>query len=477
LNASSIVVPYGDRPAFISRQSAWALFAGDLTALAAGIGLSDLVANHFGLRVVGVLESTGLAYLSLGAVVTSLGSCAGFLMRAHYNSRIPRGMEASQITMTVLAATLLGIAAQVLVGGGLPALTILSIWLLSVPLIVTGRALTRSVLRRSSRWWIPTLVIGTPDAIEAACHALRSEPSLGFDIVGGTDPAELAEEDFQPGPFGFLNMHGTGFVVIAPGGRDPDAERDLVMAVDRTRVPYAVLPLVEGEATHAEAIRADAWSRYVKEGGVRLSFARPVTCAIKSAFDRAAAALLLVVLAPVLVGVSLIISLDGGPALFTHRRIGTGGRRFQCLKFRSMVTNADAVLRDLLSNDPAAAAEWAATQKLQNDPRITRVGRVLRKTSLDELPQLINVLRGEMSLVGPRPIVETEIQRYGEQISYYMDTRPGMTGLWQVSGRSETSYDERVKLDVRYVREWSLLRDIVILVKTISVVLRRRGAA
>jgi lipopolysaccharide/colanic/teichoic acid biosynthesis glycosyltransferase len=135
------------------------------------------------------------------------------------------------------------------------------------------------------------------------------------------------------------------------------------------------------------------------------------------------------------------------------------------------------VLQRLLSADPAAAAEWAATQKLRNDPRITPIGHILRKTSLDELPQLINVLRGEMSLVGPRPIVDNEVPRYGDHISYYMEARPGMTGLWQVSGRSETTYEERVRLDIRYVREWSIWQDIAILLKTVLVVIQRRGAA
>ena len=204
---------------------------------------------------------------------------------------------------------------------------------------------------------------------------------------------------------------------------------------------------------------------------------RPGVSRVKAAFDYVGAAVLLVVLLPVFIGIALLIRLDGGPAMFTHRRIGTGGRRFECLKFRSMVLDSDAVLDRLLRSDPAAAAEWAATQKLRDDPRITPIGRILRTTSLDELPQLINVLRGEMSLVGPRPIVESEINRYGEQIRFYMATRPGMTGLWQVSGRSETTYAERVRLDVRYVREWSFWRDIVILLKTVSVVIQRRGAA
>src|SRR6202012_5719788 len=135
------------------------------------------------------------------------------------------------------------------------------------------------------------------------------------------------------------------------------------------------------------------------------------------------------------------------PVLFAHRRLGLDGRHFNCLKFRTMATNAEQVLEQVLAADPERAAEWRATQKLRNDPRITWIGRLLRSTSLDELPQLLNVLRLEMSLVGPRPIVRSEVPRYAADITYYYETRPGLTGLWQVSGRSDTSYERRVQLD------------------------------
>ena len=156
--------------------------------------------------------------------------------------------------------------------------------------------------------------------------------------------------------------------------------------------------------------------------------------------------------------------------------MGAGGRPFYCLKFRTMVVDADRVLDEALARDPALAAEWAASRKLVDDPRVTRIGRFLRKTSLDELPQLINVLRLEMSLVGPRPIVESEVPLYGEAIAQYHATRPGITGLWQVSGRSNTSYARRVQLDVWYVNNWTVWNDIAVLLKTIPAVLGRRGA-
>ena len=192
--------------------------------------------------------------------------------------------------------------------------------------------------------------------------------------------------------------------------------------------------------------------------------------------DVVLATLILLLVAPFFLLIVLACRLDGGPALFTHRRVGAGGRPFDCLKFRTMVVNSDVVLRQALARDPALAAEWTDTRKLRDDPRVTRVGKFLRKTSLDELPQLINIMRLEMSLVGPRPIVESEVALYGDNIAEYYATRPGLTGLWQVSGRSNVSYDHRVALDVHYVNHWTLWKDFLLLAKTIPAVLAREGA-
>ncbi|HBQ2175900.1 TPA: sugar transferase, partial [Klebsiella pneumoniae] len=157
-------------------------------------------------------------------------------------------------------------------------------------------------------------------------------------------------------------------------------------------------------------------------------------------------------------------------------RVGKNGHKFKCLKFRSMVINSQEVLSKLLENDPVARVEWDTTFKLKNDPRVTPIGRFLRRTSLDELPQLFNVLRGEMSLVGPRPIITDELARYNDEVAYYLLSKPGMTGLWQVSGRSDVDYDTRVYLDAWYVKNWSMWNDIAILFKTVGVVLKRDGA-
>ncbi len=186
---------------------------------------------------------------------------------------------------------------------------------------------------------------------------------------------------------------------------------------------------------------------------------------------------LLLLFSPLLLLIAYMIwRLDGAPIFFGHYRVGANGKLFRCMKFRSMYVNADAMLRDLLRGDPQARAQWERDQKLADDPRITPIGRFLRRTSLDELPQLINVVRGEMALVGPRPVTVPELTRYGQVRWHYLSVMPGMTGLWQVSGRNNTSYEERVELDRRYVENRSVWLDLSILARTAKVVMLREGA-
>lgn len=198
--------------------------------------------------------------------------------------------------------------------------------------------------------------------------------------------------------------------------------------------------------------------------------------AIKRIFDIVISAFLLILLFLPMLVIYLLVRIDGGPAIYVHERIGYNGQMFGCLKFRSMKVGAQEILNNYLTKNNDAFKEWKDTQKLQFDPRITRLGKILRTTSLDELPQLFNVLYGSMSLVGPRPITVDEIEKYDKYIEIYKQVRPGITGLWQISGRSNTSYEYRVGLDVWYIKNRSLLYDLAILIKTISVVLSRKGA-
>jgi exopolysaccharide production protein ExoY len=212
-----------------------------------------------------------------------------------------------------------------------------------------------------------------------------------------------------------------------------------------------------------------------RKGVVNTSFA--VGGLFKRAMDVFIASLALFFISPILIMVALIVKLqDGGPIFFVHRRIGFQGRTFGCIKFRTMCRNAEAQLAQYLVANPQAAHEWETSQKLKVDPRVTLAGSVLRRLSFDELPQLVNVLKGEMSLVGPRPITADELRRYGRDAVYYLAVRPGLTGAWQVSGRSDVSYEERVRLDADYCKTWSGAKDMNIMLRTLPVLLFRRGS-
>ncbi len=197
----------------------------------------------------------------------------------------------------------------------------------------------------------------------------------------------------------------------------------------------------------------------------------------KLVFDKVFAAVAILFFSPfILLLVVLILITEGRPVLFAHERIGHRGRRFNCLKFRTMCNHADARLAALLRDCPEARAEWEQNHKLADDPRVSRLGKFLRKTSFDELPQFWNVLKGDMSIVGPRPVVKDEARFYQEFFTDYKSVRPGLTGAWQISGRSDTTYDERVVLDVNYVHNRTFLGDVGIVLRTVHVVLKKEGA-
>lgn len=240
------------------------------------------------------------------------------------------------------------------------------------------------------------------------------------------------------------------------------------------------LPVADRPRQRAESVSRAASPPVQPQAVARPKVRRltPFELFLKRSFDIVGVLLIAALFALPMIIIALSIRLTcPGKVVFGHKRVGRRGSTFQCYKFRSMVPNAQDVLRELLARDPAAREEWATTFKLKDDPRITRIGRFIRKTSLDELPQLWNVLRGDMSLVGPRPVVRQELEQYyGAGRRHYISVRPGLTGLWQVSGRNDISYDQRVALDIRYVEEWSLWRDLVIVLRTAKAVLGSHDA-
>ncbi len=417
----------------------------------------------------GASESLGLTFgvSALAVLLYIAGS-------GHYTRRIPFWSELHLLVRASLFALTLDGFVVFLLKQDQPRLQLIAAWAMVPFVAITCRSLARSLLRRAGLWQIRTLIVGLDETAQQISNALASEKGLGYEVVGIVHPSELQSSQEAGAWKSLLSRHHASLIVLTFEPAHWFA-RTSVESLVRERVPFAMVPHLSGLP-----VLGFEQTKFFNHDTVMFTFrnnlAQPTARFLKMLFDYLAASLALIVLTPVLLLIAACVKLDGGPALFGHTRIGAAGRRFQCLKFRSMVVDSDAVLRRTLASDPEAAEEWSRTQKLRRDPRVTRIGAVLRKTSLDELPQLINVLRLEMSLVGPRPIVDAEVPRYGEDIAYYYETRPGLTGLWQVSGRTSTTYVHRVQLDTWYVKNWTIWHDLAILAKTVPAVLKRKGA-
>ena len=398
-----------------------------------------------------------------------------FSARGHYTLRVPVWTELRGIVLGVALGFLCDSYIRSVVYGAAIGFESVARWIVLAPCLLIMRNVARSVLDDLGLWRLHTLIIGDDATVAPTQAAFLSEPRLGYEVVASIGLKTAAIAHIHGRGARLLEQHGAEFAVIAIGGDICGEAARIAEDLSRERVPFALVPAIDGLPVSAFS------SHYFFTHDVMLlvygnNLARPVSRFVKTLFDQFVALLLLLALSPLFLSLAFLVRADGGPVLFGHRRVGENGRHFRCLKFRSMVPDADTVLQQALVADPKLRAEWEATHKLHDDPRTTPIGRILRKTSMDELPQLLNVLRGEMSLVGPRPIIDAEVPRYGRDISYYFEAKPGITGLWQVSGRSNTTYDHRVRLDVWYVRNWSLWHDIAILLKTLPAVLRKEGA-
>jgi len=411
---------------------------------------------------------------SMDLVLLFAGVIAYLALKGRYHQRIPFWTETRLVTGASLGAIGLECAATLLAGGQGVRWAVVGSLLLFAPFATLANHQAKHALSRLGLWTMPVVFVGDGSSVAATEAALNSDRSLGYRIVRCISSfAVLADAPDQP-LRRTMERYGARQILIAMAAQG-DLHGRVIEAALHERVPFAILPqpgvfpAFAYEATH-----------FFGHNAIFLSFrdglSDPLARTSKLMLDVTVATLLLLLTAPLFLFIVALSWLDGGPALFMHTRVGARGRRFRCLKFRTMVVDSERVLQEALASQPALAAEWAATRKLHNDPRITPLGRFLRKTSLDELPQLINVLRLEMSLVGPRPIVESEVSLYGDAIAQYYAIRPGLTGLWQVSGRSNTSYQQRVQLDVWYVNNWTIWHDIIVLLKTVPAILSRDGA-
>ncbi|MQP68443.1 undecaprenyl-phosphate galactose phosphotransferase WbaP [Niveispirillum sp. SYP-B3756] len=354
-------------------------------------------------------------------------------------------------------------------------LWLINSWLLSALYIPLMRYGAKHILDRWDMWAIPTILVGSGPQLEHVRAALTTQPALGYHVIDTVPLARIGESGLDNAWGRLCRDNGGSFVILALSAQEMVEYGELLTDLVRERLPFAVVPSLGGLPILGFEQMSFIGHDFMMMVA-RNNLGQPFSRGIKFIFDIVVAAILCVLLLPVFALFALAISRDGGPVLYRHLRVGRGGRPFTCLKFRTMVSHAQQVLDAHLAASPAAAAEWEATRKLTDDPRITPIGRFLRSTSLDELPQLLNVMCGQMSLVGPRPVTEDELKYYGRDVFFYLEAMPGMTGLWQVSGRSALSYDQRVLYDTWYVKNWTLWLDVAILVRTIPVVINRDGA-
>lgn len=358
------------------------------------------------------------------------------------------------------------------------------VWVFTFLLVPVGRWNVRRFCSRFSWWGIPTFILGTRESGQEILKMLTQQSSLGLRPIAILDEhgvehsdnllSEKLSEKAIPYATASSDQHSSCYAIVALPHLSSEELSDVLTHRADKYSRVLILPDLYGMSSLFVAPR-DINGMLGLE--IHQGLTQFLPQAVKRCCDIAITLTAGILLAPVIVFVYLAVRFTSpGPVFYGQRRIGRNNEEFTAWKFRSMVMNADTVLQKYLSENPSLREEWEKDHKLKRDPRITTIGRILRKTSLDELPQLWNVLCGQMSLVGPRPIVSAEVHKYGKRFNHYRRVKPGITGLWQTSGRNNTTYEVRTRLDEYYVRNWSVSLDLYILIRTLKTVLFTEGA-
>ncbi len=455
---------------------AQAAAASDLVAMAASLALHKLWGAWSGYDHGRILF--GLALLGLTVIALVLAGAWEPSVQGQGSQEFSRLGRA--LSTLAVAAGLIGLALK------LPAVRPYVFGVIPVALVFAtlGRLVLRMFLhrgRRNGAYMHPVLAVGTENAVSKLIERTRQAPHNGWTVTGACTPSGTGTNggptilgvpvvgDLESVP----EVVGNGTFRVVSIAQTPGWSsmrlHHLAWDLEGTGTELVVDPglmEVAGPRLHVAAV----------DGLPLLRLTEPaftgIPRVVKGIIDRLGAALLLVMIAPVMVALAIAVRSDGGPIFYRQYRVGKGGKPFLMLKFRSMMVNADQLQQQLAGSNEGSGPLF----KLRHDPRVTRVGKFLRRTSLDELPQLFNVLTGSMSLVGPRPPLPAEVTGYSRDAQRRLLVKPGMTGLWQISGRSDLSWDESVRLDLRYVENWSLALDALIVLKTIGAVIRGNGA-
>ena len=424
------------------------------------------------------------AYVLIHACVSFVGVLWFWIRLRHYTYRKPFWFELKEIIRTLLILFIIELAivafSRLYVSRYFWSVTWICIFV-GLPFF---RILVKKLLIKSGIYLKETIIIGNGKNAKEVFNALNNESYLGFDIKLFVTTEDYHSEFIEGIPvmshnpellMKLVSSEFTQFILAIDEENKAKQDFWLRYLIRKGCRSISVIPDFRGIPLYGTAM-SFLFSQEMVLFRVNNNLAKRSSKIVKRTFDILGSSFLLLLLLPFCIPLYFIITRDGGNFIYEHLRVGQHKKKFKCLKFRTMVNNSDEVLEKILATDESARLEWEKDFKLKDDPRITPIGRWLRARSLDELPQLWNVLKGEMSLVGPRPIVKKELSYYREDVDYYLMAKPGMTGLWQVSGRNNVSYDTRVYFDTWYAKNWSLWNDIVILLKTAKVVCKKTGA-
>ena len=404
-----------------------------------------------------------------------------------YEKNLPFWDEA-RITLKAVSLASLTIMTIVTLGkmqDKVSRIVLLGLWTASLFIFPLLRLWGKKCLYHIGVWRERVLILGAGNAGRLTMEGMEREKHMGYEVIGFLDDDELKKGKVFNGKkvFGrikhfpkFIQELNISTVIIAMPSLSPERLSTLTANVQNHSPDTMVIPDLKGIALlNTELLHLFYEELFLMN--IRNNLKSAPNRLIKRMFDMLLSIAMMPLLLPLIGIIGAVIRWETpGPAVYAHDRIGKNGKTFRCYKFRTMQRDAEEKLREILEKDEGIRSEWERTWKLKEDPRITRIGRFLRRTSLDELPQIFNVMRGEMSLVGPRPYLLREQETLESQLHVICSTKPGITGLWQVSGRSNTGYEHRLKLDAWYVMNWSLWFDIAILFKTIRVVTKREGA-
>lgn len=453
-----------------------AILAAQKAAIFLRVKLDSLALYHF---------SPGIPVLYFYFLVP--GVFIAFLYNSRiYANRMPFWEVIQQIFYAVLLSMMVSIGLMYFgrIAGGVSRLYVLLSGMMAFIFLCVFRYAVKKILYKLHILLEPIIIIGAGKTAELVVRQFDNDTGFGVKVLGFIDDAPVSAILVNKYPIlgkfseteQIIKQTGVRTVIIAAPGLARNKLLTLVNKVQPLVKELSFVPDLIGMPMGNMQIQR-LYDAKIMMLRVKNNMSRWYNKVLKRCFDLFVALLFLPIIAIVGIIISVCIYIESpGPIIFVHYRVGKHGKLFPCYKFRTMVTNAQEVLERALAGNPEIRKEWQVAFKLKNDPRVTKIGSFLRRTSLDELPQIINVLVGQMSMVGPRPIITKEIERYKEYINDYYMVPPGITGLWQVSGRSNTTYDERVQMDTWYVRNWSVWIDIVLLYKTILIVLKEQGA-